>query len=96
MARYQCKACGGVYTDPARDGSRYFHSCAPVHNPAYEAQFEIDRDGNRVPKGPLDPTIPEATEHPTKRDENVEPKPDGKTAPKSDGTGRDTLPSAKG
>lgn len=96
MSKYQCKACSGVYVDPARDGSRYFHSCAPIHNADYDAQFTIDDKGERVPKGPLNPEIPEMVEFPAKRDENVELKPDGKMQPKSDGVGKDTLPSVKG
>lgn len=92
MAKYQCKACGAVYLNPQPDRTSYFHACAPVHNAAYDAQFTVDEKGDRIPKGPLDPAIPEMLEKPGKRDENVEVKPDGKVAPKSDGTGKDTLP----
>lgn len=91
MAKYQCKACSGVYTDPARDGSRYFHSCAPVHNPAYDAQFVIDVNGSLIPRGTLNPAIPEMLERADRRDENVEPLPDGKTRPKNDGKGKDPI-----
>lgn len=96
MAEFQCKACGGTYRDPLPDGSRYFHACAPTHNAAYDAQFTIDDKGERIPKGPLAPAILEMLERPGKRDENVEVKSDGKTAPKTDGAGRDRLPGAKG
>lgn len=91
MATYRCKACQAVYVDPQLDGTSYFHSCAPVHNPAYDAQFTIDASGNAVPRRPLDPRIPDMQERPDKRDENVEMKPDGKLAPKVTGKGRDTL-----
>lgn len=92
MAKYQCKVCGGVYLNPQRDGTSYFHSCAPIHNPVYDAQFTIDDKGDLVPKGIINPAIPDMLERPNKRDENVEVKVDGKTAPKNDGAGKDTLP----
>lgn len=92
MAKFQCKACGGAYFNPQRDGSSYFHACAPIHNPDYDAQFTMDGDGNRVPKNGVDPDIPEMLEHPSKRDENVEVKPDGKVEPKNDGEGKETVP----
>lgn len=91
MATYQCKTCQGVYVDPQRDGMRYFHACAPIHNPAYDAQFDIDDEGNRVAKGAIDPNIPEMLERPNKRDENVERKPDGRVGPKADGPGKDVV-----
>lgn len=96
MAEFQCKTCGGVYRDPQPNGARYFHSCPPTHNPDYDAQFTLDEKGERILKGRPDPAIPEMLERTGKRDENVETKPDGKTAPKSDGAGRDRLPGAKG
>lgn len=89
--KYHCKACGAVYVDPQRDGARYFHGCSPVHNPDFDAQFTVDEKGERAPKGPLDPDIPEMLEHPGKRDENVEVKSDGRPGPKETGAGRDTL-----
>lgn len=92
MANYRCRVCGGSYSNPQRDGGSYFHSCAPVHNPLYDAQFATDVNGDLVPKGPLNPAIPEMLERSGKRDENVEVKPDGKVAPKNDGAGKDTLP----
>jgi len=92
MPIFRCKACQSVYVNPQRDGTSYFHTCAPIHNPAYEAQFTLDVDGNRIHKGPLNSAIPESLEHPNKRDENVVTQPDGKTVPKTPGTGRDTLP----
>lgn len=91
MANYQCKVCRGEYTDPQEDGGRYFHVCAKLRNPDYEAQFQMDKDGNRVPKGPLDPKVPRTLSRPDARNENVEMKPDGKVAPKNDGRGKDTL-----
>lgn len=92
MTTYQCKVCGGVYLDPQEDGSRYFHSCPRARNPAYDAQFVIDGDGNHVPKGTVDPKIPRTLVRAGGRNENVEVKPDGKTEPKTDGAGKDTLP----
>ena len=92
MAKYQCKTCGAVYLNPQRDGASYFHGCSPVHNPDYDGQFVISEKGDRRPKGPLDPDIPEMLEHPQKRDENVEVKPDGKVAPKAEGAGKETRP----
>lgn len=92
MATYQCKVCQGVYTDPQDDGSRYFHKCARVRNPIYDAQFTVDGDGNRIPKGKIDPKIPRTLARSGARDENVEMRPDGKAGPKNDGTGKDTLP----
>lgn len=89
MALYTCKACSGTYSDPLPNGARYFHACAPVHNPAYDAQFTIDLAGNRIAVGLIDPTIPEMLEHPQKRDENVERKPNGTVGPKNDGPGRE-------
>lgn len=96
MAEFQCKACGGIYIDPQPDGTRYFHVCPPVPNPDYDAQFAFNDKGERIPKGLIDPAIPAFLERADKRDENVEVKPDGKTAPKSDGAGRDRRPGAKG
>ena len=29
MARFRCNGCGAVYRNPLRDGSSYFHVCAP-------------------------------------------------------------------
>jgi hypothetical protein len=87
MSIYQCLACGAVYQDPQKDGSSYFHACAPLRNPDYDAQFKADPQGNRVPKGPLGPTIAEFIERTDKRDENVERKPDGSMSPKTPGKG---------
>lgn len=92
MATYQCKVCLGVYQSPQRDKTSYYHACAPIHNAAYDGQFTIDPQGVPVPNGPLNPTIPEMLERPAKRDENPVIQPSGKTAPKSDGAGKDTLP----
>lgn len=92
MSKYRCKVCLGVYESPQRDGSSYFHSCAPVHNVNYDKQFTPDPQNGLVPAGPIDPVVPEMLERPAKRDENPIPQPSGKTAPKSDGAGKDTLP----
>lgn len=92
MAVYRCKVCSAVYVSPQLDGSSYFHACSPVHNAAYEAQFVIDDKGERVPKGKMDPLIPEMRERADKRNENIEVKPDGKVGPKAEGAGKDTLP----
>lgn len=27
MTKFQCKGCGGVYTDTQGDGTNYFHAC---------------------------------------------------------------------
>lgn len=91
MANFRCKACLGLYTSPQRGGVSYFHLCAPMHNPTYDAQFALDVNGDRVPKGPLNPAIPEMMERPDRRDENVMRQPDGQVVPKTPGTGRDTL-----
>lgn len=91
MATYQCKVCGGTYLDPQEDGSRYFHRCARLPNPAYLAQFALDEKGNTVPKGKIDITIARTVERPGARDENVEMKPSGHAGPKNDGTGKNTL-----
>jgi hypothetical protein len=56
---YRCPTCRGEYQDPLPDGSRYFHACAPVANPAYNL------DPNA---GPVDPRP--TLERPAKRDEN--------------------------
>lgn len=91
MALYQCKICEGEYVDPQRDGGRYFHSCAPIHNPDYDAQFELDEKGDLLPKGPLDPAIKEMLERPDKRNENVETKPNGKVEPITNGEGKEQI-----
>lgn len=96
MATYQCKVCLGEYSDPQADGSRYFHACPPLRNPDYEMQFELDKEGNRVPKGPLNPKIPRFIPRPDARNENMEMKPDGKMAAKENGVGRERLPEDKG
>lgn len=52
----KCAACGGVFLDPQRDGSAYFHACPPIPNDAYQpdpAQDNYDpretvlREGHR-------------------------------------------------
>jgi hypothetical protein len=30
MARHQCTACHGTYSDELADGTRYFHACPPL------------------------------------------------------------------
>lgn len=30
MAVFTCKACGGTFTDPQPDNTRYFHTCPPL------------------------------------------------------------------
>lgn len=91
MAEYRCTVCEGEYIDPQPDSLRYFHSCAPVHNPAYDAQFIVDALGIRVPVGIVDPAILEMVEKPDKRDENVEVKPDGKVEPKTNSGGKEPI-----
>jgi hypothetical protein len=96
MARYQCKSCEGTYESPQRDGASYFHSCAPIHNPEYDAQFTVDANGDLIAQGEVDPDIPEMLEHPDRRDENVVRQSDGKMSPKREGKGRETLLVKKG
>ena len=92
MAKYQCKVCQGVYTDPQRDGSRYYHACGPIHNPDYDAQFTLSVNGDRVAKGVVDPDIPEMIPRANARNENVTKDADGNMTPIADGPGKDTLP----
>lgn len=56
----KCNSCGGTYNTAQADGSRYFHACSPIPNPAYQPD---------PTKGPvnLQPTI----ERPNKLDENI-------------------------
>ena len=56
----KCNACGGTYEPIQADGSRYFHACPPIANPAYNAD---------PTKGAVD--MREHVERPDKRDENV-------------------------
>jgi hypothetical protein len=56
----KCNACGATYPSVQADGSRYFHACAPIANPAFNTDPE---------KGPVD--LRETIERPNKRDENI-------------------------
>jgi ssDNA-binding Zn-finger/Zn-ribbon topoisomerase 1 len=56
----KCNACGATYSSVQADGSRYFHACAPIPNPAFNADPK---------KGPVD--LREIIERPNKRDENI-------------------------
>jgi hypothetical protein len=91
MARYRCRVCGGEYNDTQTDGGQYFHACPPIANPAYLAQFTVDFDGKLVPKGTVDPNIPEQIRRFDRRDENVMKDKTGKLVPKFDGLGREKL-----
>jgi hypothetical protein len=55
-----CPACGGTYSAVAADGSRYFHACGPIPNPAFNTDPK---------KGPLD--LRDTIERPNKVDENI-------------------------
>lgn len=56
----KCNSCGGTYQPIQRDGSRYFHACAPVRNPAYQPD---------PTKGPVNPQ--DTIERPNMRNENL-------------------------
>lgn len=56
----KCNSCGGIYSTTQPDGSRYFHACPPIPNPAYNTDPK---------KGAVD--LRETIEQPNKRDENV-------------------------
>jgi ssDNA-binding Zn-finger/Zn-ribbon topoisomerase 1 len=54
--RFKCNSCGGTYADTQADGTRYFHACSPVVNPAFQpdptklthdARETIERDNAR-------------------------------------------------
>ena len=74
----KCKTCAGTYNPTQPDGSRYFHSCAPVANPAYQP------DPAKVAFNPT-----ETIEHANKRDENlvIDPATKKVTGIVSEGTG---------
>lgn len=56
----RCNSCGGTYAPTQADGSRYFHACAPIANPAYQPDPQ---------KGPVN--LQQTIERPNKRDENI-------------------------
>lgn len=56
----KCNACGATYDTVQADGSRYFHACGPIPNPAFNTDPK---------KGPVD--LRDTIEHPNKRDENI-------------------------
>jgi ssDNA-binding Zn-finger/Zn-ribbon topoisomerase 1 len=56
----KCNSCGGTYNSIQADGSRYFHACADIPNPAYNAD---------PTKPPLD--LRQTIARPNKRDENI-------------------------
>jgi len=74
----QCKSCNGIYEKTQRDGTLYFHACAPVANPAYQPD----------PTKPNFDTV-ETIERAQKRDENIDDSPAAATA-----AGRDKNPNA--
>lgn len=55
----KCNSCGGTYAPVQADGSRYFHACAPIPNPAYQPD---------PTKGAVN--LQQTIERPNKRDEN--------------------------
>jgi hypothetical protein len=55
-----CNSCGATYTPIQRDGSRYFHACGPIPNPAYQPD---------ATQAKFDPRV--TIERPNKRDENI-------------------------
>ena len=56
----RCNSCGGTYTQNQADGSRYYHACGPIPNPAYQPD---------PTKGAVN--LQQTIEHPNKRDENI-------------------------
>jgi hypothetical protein len=56
----KCNSCGATYSPVQADGSRYFHACSPIPNPAYQP------DPTKAAFNPT-PTI----ERPNKLDENI-------------------------
>lgn len=88
----RCKSCLGTYNSQLTDGYSYFHSCSPVHNPAWLAQWDFTGPGKPVAKGAINLAIPEFITVSQPRDENVKVNPvTRKTEPKDPGKGTDTI-----
>jgi hypothetical protein len=56
----KCNSCAGTYEPTPPDGSRYYHACPPIPNPAYQPD---------PAKGAAN--LQQTIEHPNKRDENI-------------------------
>jgi ssDNA-binding Zn-finger/Zn-ribbon topoisomerase 1 len=56
----RCNSCSGTYDSHTADGSRYFHACADIPNPAYNPD---------PTKPPVD--LRQTIAQPNKRDENI-------------------------
>jgi ssDNA-binding Zn-finger/Zn-ribbon topoisomerase 1 len=56
----KCNSCGGTYSATQPDGSRYFHACAPIPNPAFQPD---------PTKGPVN--LQATIELANKRNENI-------------------------
>lgn len=56
----KCTTCSGTYSPTQADGSKYFHACPPIANPAYQPD-------------PAKPAfnLTQTIEIPNKRDENL-------------------------
>jgi len=48
MREQRCEKCGGVYQDPQRDGSRYYHVCPPPRPPEPEKRGLLRRVVDRL------------------------------------------------
>jgi hypothetical protein len=82
----KCKSCDGTFEPTQRDGSQYFHACAPIPNPALQPD---------PGKPAYDPR--ETVERPNKRDENIDDSPAAVKAAPRDANGNPLLgPKAAG
>lgn len=82
----KCKSCQGTFEPAQRDGSLYFHACAPVANPKYQPDESAPQ---------YDPR--ETVERANKRDENIDDSPAAVKAAPRDANGNPVLgPKAAG
>ena len=67
----KCQSCGATYERIQRDGTEYFHACAPLSRG--ELQAAVDAGHVKLPKGETvdDAHARRPYERPNKRDENL-------------------------
>lgn len=84
----KCNTCNGVYETTTRDGSQYFHACAPLSRLVVE---NPDRTRAVIDVGTLDlrPVVETiAVDRPEMRDENIRQLPgDRRTSIRAEGKG---------
>jgi len=84
----KCQSCGATYEPIQRDGSQYFHACAPLSRSELKAAVAAGKI--KLPKGETvdDAHARRTYERPNKRDENLKAtRGKGATEIKAEGAG---------